>query len=75
MLYFKPLALMMQDVSNNLTPPNKYSIAYSPIKLILILTRQDPCSHKIIFLKDLRPDIQKKYISRRIIGDLEQPIL
>ena len=61
MLYFKSVAMMMHDVSNNLTPPNIFNLFTHQTDIHPYETRS---SQRDYFLKRSRIDIQKRSFSR-----------
>ena len=62
MLHFKPVAMMMHDTSNNLTPPNIYNLFTDQADIHPYETRSSLRGD--YFLKHSRIKIQKKYFSR-----------
>ena len=62
MLYFKSVAMMMHDVSNNLTPPNIYNLFTHQADIHPYETRSSQRGD--YFLKRSRIDIQKRSFSR-----------
>ena len=62
MLYFKSVAVMMHDVSNNLTPPNIFNLFTHQADIYPYETRSSQRGD--YFLKRSRIDIQKRSFSR-----------
>jgi len=62
MLYFKSVAMMMDDVSNNLTPPNTFNLFTYQADIHPHETRSSQRGD--YFLKRSRTDIQKRSFSR-----------
>ena len=62
MLYFKSVAMMMHDVSNNLTPPNIFNLFTHQADIHPYETRSSQRGD--YFLKRSRIDIQKRSFSR-----------
>ena len=63
MLYFKSVAMMMHDVSNNLTPPNIFNLFIHQADIHPYETRSSQRGGYFL-LKRLRIDIQKSSFSR-----------
>ena len=62
MLYFKSVAMMMHDVSNNFTPPNIFNLFTHQADIRAYETRSSQRGD--YFLKRSRIDIQKRSFSR-----------
>ena len=62
MLYFKSVAMMMNDVSNNLTPPNVFNLFTHQADIHPYETRSSLTGD--YFLKHSRIDIQTFFFSR-----------
>ena len=68
MLYFKSVAVMMHDVSNNLTPPNIFNLFTHQAEIHPYETRSSQRGD--YFLKRSRIDIQKRSFSRIGVDDI-----
>ena len=62
MLYFKSVAMMMHDLSNNLTPPNIFNLFTHQAGTHSYKTRSS--QRRDYFLKRSRIDVQKRSFSR-----------